>query len=323
MRNRLPALLTIVIGVVLIVVSFLPNNLFKVGTDFEQLIDDFRPALQEDAIAQARQDIAGLDAVSQEFPTKVLPALADALQQTPEQVGQFVSSQFPKVAAGMQALPQLVPQFSGLIDSLDSNRALFNSADEIPTKNLPAQTVPWSIFGVGLVAVLLGLYMFISRRTAGWIAVAVGVVLVVAAFVMSLPGKSSDADQLNENLEPIYTQATVDGAAQGLTIVGDMATEMQDTMLPALAQQLNLTQEQVQQFLGQFPATAQALQTFPEALGRFQTLTAIFANNLDNYDTLKPVRFVPIIWLFIACGAALALVGGWAALTKPAVGTAA
>ena len=44
------------------------------------------------------------------------------------------------------------------------------------------------------------------------------------------------------------------------------------------------------------PTTAQALQTLPDALGRFGGLVEAFDANLDNYETIKPVAFSPIIW---------------------------
>jgi hypothetical protein len=76
---------------------------------------------------------------------------------------------------------------------------------------------------------------------------------------------------------------------------------MQTEMLPALAEQLGMSGDQLNAFLGEnFPATAQALATLPDALGRFGGLVGNFENNLDNYETLKPVGFSSIIWtLFI------------------------
>ena len=44
-------------------------------------------------------------------------------------------------------------------------------------------------------------------------------------------------------------------------------------------------------------------------MGRFQQLVDTFDANLDNYETLKPVKFVPIIWIFII-GGFLIIVGG-------------
>ncbi len=73
---------------------------------------------------------------------------------------------------------------------------------------------------------------------------------------------------------------------------------------------LGMDMDSLNQFLGaNFPATAQALQTFPDSMGRFDQLVTTFDANLDNYATLNPVKFVPIIWIFII-GGFLIIVGG-------------
>jgi hypothetical protein len=59
-----------------------------------------------------------------------------------------------------------------------------------------------------------------------------------------------------------------------------------------------------------FPATSAALQGLPQSLGRFQDLVKRFDGRLSDYNTLKPVSFVPIVWFMIGGGAALFLLGG-------------
>jgi hypothetical protein len=82
-----------------------------------------------------------------------------------------------------------------------------------------------------------------------------------------------------------------------------MGTQMQTKMLPALAGQLGMDGDQLNAFLGEnFPSTAQALATLPEVLGRFDGLVGNFENNLDNYETLKPVNFSNIIWTLFLGG---------------------
>jgi hypothetical protein len=298
-------------GVVFIVVT-LTQNLFAVGTAFEEMIGDFRPALQDDAIATYRSDIAGLGAVAEEFQTAVLPGLAQALQQTPEDLGTMLNAQFPAVAAGMAMLPEAGPQFEGLIDTLASQQSNFASADAIPTKNLPAQTVPWGFTIIGVLAIGLGVWMVLKgTRLTAILALVLGALIVIGSFVLSLPGKSADADDLNEALEPVYTVETVNGAEGALQVIGAMGEEMQGTMLPALGQMLQMDQATLNQFFGEhFPAIAQAMQTFPETMDRFDGLVTTFADNLDNYDTLKPVKFTPIIWTFIIGGFVILLGGG-------------
>jgi hypothetical protein len=310
--NRAIAVLVMLVGAGLVVIT-LVSNLFAVGPAFENLIVDFRPALTQSSIDTARADIAGLASVQQEFTTKLAPALSQQLKMTPTQFNDFVAQKFPAVAAGMGALPVAVPTFNGLINTLDKQRPLFQTADAIPTKNLPATTVPWVMFGAGFIVFLIGLLMLRSPKAAGAAAIVVGLLLLVAPVALSLPAKAADADQLNANLKPVYTQALVTNATGALQTIGAMGNEMQTTMLPALATQLKMTPQQLQTFLASnFPATAQALQTMPASMQRFNELVKVFDKNLANYNTLKPVGLARLILILMVAGG---LVAGLGALT--------
>ncbi|HEY5179558.1 MAG TPA: hypothetical protein VIJ07_07270 [Dermatophilaceae bacterium] len=307
--SKVAAVLVMLVGAGLVATTLI-SNLFAVGPAFENLITDFRPALTQQSIDTAHADIAGLAAVQTEFSTKLVPALSQQLKMTPDQFNGFVSQNFPKVAAGMGALPTAIPTFDGLINTLDKQRPLFASADAIPTKSLPATTVPWALLGAGVLVFLIGLAALRSPKAGGAAALVVGLVLLVVPMVLSLPGKAADADQLNANLKPIYTRALVDNAKGALGTIGAMGAEMQTTMLPALATQLKMTPEQLQTFLGtNFPATAKALQTMPATMERFNGLVKVFDNNLGNYETLKPVGLARLILILMVSGGLVAVLG--------------
>jgi len=311
--SKAVAAVVMVIGAGLVAITLI-SNLFAVGPAFENLITDFRPALTQSSIDTARTDIAGLSAVQTEFTTKLAPALSQQLKMTSTQFDGFISQNFPAVAAGMSALPSVVPTFNGLINTLDQQRPLFASADAIPTKSLPATTVPWAMFGAGLLVFLIGFLMLRSPIAGGATAIVVGLLLLVVPIVLSLPTKAADADKLNANLKPVYTQALVTNATGALATVGAMGNEMQTKMLPALATQLKMTPAELQTFLGtNFPATAQALQTMPASMGRFNGLVKIFDKNLANYNTLKPVGLAKLIWTLMIAGG---LVAGLGVLTS-------
>lgn len=314
--RRVSGGIVIIVGVVFLVVTMV-NNLFQVGPAFEEMIDDFRPILTDESLDTARADIATLEAAGTEFSTAVAPGMAQALGMTPEEFGGLMQTQFPAVAQGMEALPEITATFSGLIDTLDSQQELFASADEIPTKDLPATTVPWITAISGVLAIAAGVMLFKPGRLWAILAVVLGAGLLVSTFALSLPQKAADADELNANLEPIYTQELIDGANASLATIAAMGEQMQTEMLPALATRLGMTGDELNAFMGaNFPATAAAMQSMPESLPRFEAFVGIFDTNLENYETIKPVSFSPIIWMIVVGGAVILLAGGYCLVTK-------
>lgn len=310
MSRRLPAFGILAIGVIVLIVLFV-NNLFTVGTAFEELTDEFRPIMTDESIATAQADVAGLGAVAEEFQTQVAPAVAEAMQMSPEDLNTFLGTNFPAVAAGVAALPEVVPQFTGVVNLLAEQQSNFEQADEIPTSNLPASTVPWIILLIGIGAIVVAILMLGNTRHAWLIATGFGVVVVALSLLLSFLPKSSAADDMNEALKPVYNQELVAGSAQALGVVGAMGQQMQEEMLPALGQQLGMDQQQMAGFLSQFPATEAALGGLGDSLGRFQTMVTAFDSQLDNYDTIKGTSLYPIALVVLIAGLLIIVCGIW------------
>ena len=311
-QRKVAGVIVALVGVVFLG-SVIVNDLFSVGPAFERMSDGFRPAMQPEPIAALKQDLAGLQAVSDEFGTTAVPTISQALQMTPEDFMTFMGTEFPDVATGVEQLPAIVSSFEGVIGTLEAEQERFADADAIPTSSLPATTVPWGLAVAGVLLLVIGGVMVLRPGKAIAIAaVIVGALLVAAPLLMSLPGKAASADTMNENLEPVYTAEMLEGATQSLTVVGAMGTQMTQEMLPALGQQLGMDEAALQSFLQEnLPAMAGAMAAMPDAMGRFSQTVETFQAHLDDYDTLKPVAFVPIVWTMIIGGAVALLAGLW------------
>jgi hypothetical protein len=308
--HRVAAGLLVLIGGGFVAVT-LAANLFHVGPAFDRLTDDFRPVMTQQALQTDRQDIAALDAANTEIQNKMLPALAQQLGMTPAQFSTMMAEQYPDVTAGLAAVPQITPSFSSLVTTLDEQRPYFKAADAIPTTSVPATSVPWSLFVVGMLTAGLGVWVWFKPRGSAVAVTMVGAALIAVPLILSMPHKASYADTMNGNLKPVYTQQLITQANSSLTTLSAMGTEMQQRMLPDLATQLNMTPKQLNTFMTQnFPQTSAALAGLPQSLGRFQDLVATFDGRLSDYNTLKPVSFVPIVWFMIGGGGALFLLGG-------------
>lgn len=316
MQKRLAAAGVALVGVVVIVVAF-ANSLFSVAPAFEDLTDGFRDnVMTDEAIAQAKQDIGALAAVNDEFPS-VVAGLAGVFGTDAAGFQGMMGSQFPAVAAGVEALPTIVDEFNGVIGLIDSQQANFQSADEIPTSSAPATTLPWIILGIGIAALAVGVWMFGGGRTAAYVAVVLGAVVVASSLLLGLLGKSGDADDMNDAFRPVYTEQLVTQSAGALQVVGAMGEELQTAVIPAVAAQMQMSGEDTVAFIGeQFPATGAALQALPDAMGRFQGLVGAFDSELDNYNDIKDTALGPIALIVLLAGVAVLVLGTWGVIAS-------
>jgi hypothetical protein len=301
MSKRLPAFGVLAIGVIVLVVLF-NTSLFGVGSAFEELTDEFRPLMTDEAISAAAGDVAGLGDVAEEFETDLAPAVASALGMSPDELDTFLGTNFPAVAAGVEALPNIVSELSGVVGLLGEQQDNFASADQIPTSFLPANTVPWIILLIGIGAVLVAILMLGDTSKPWLIAALFGVVVIALSLRLSFLPKSTAADDMNAALKPVYTEQLVADSGQALGVVGAMGQQMKEDLLPALGQQLNMTEQQMDEFLRQFPATAAALDGLDDSLERFQTMVTAFDGQLDNYDTIKETALYPIALMVLVAG---------------------
>lgn len=308
--HKVAAGLLVAIGAAFVAIT-VAANLFSVGPAFDRLTNDFRPQMTQQAIQTDRQDIAALSGASNEIQNRMLPALAQQMGVAPAQFSASLATQYPAVMKGLTAIPQVTPMFDSLVTTLDEQRPYFAAADSIPTASIPATSVPWSLFAVGLVSIGLGCWVWSRPRGAAIAVTLVGALLVAVPLALSLPHKASYADTLNTNLKPVYTQEMITQADSALATLSAMGTEMQTKMLPALATQLHMTPAQLGTFFAaNFPTTNATLAGMPASMGRFQTMVGAFSNRLDDYNTMKPVTLAPIVWFLIGGGASLFLLGG-------------
>jgi hypothetical protein len=128
---------------------------------------------------------------------------------------------------------------------------------------------------------------------------------------MSLPSKADAADTMNSNFKPVYTAEFVGKAQQSLAAMKAMGAELQTKLLPDLAVQMQMSPDQLQGYLqANFPTMAAGMAAMPAAFARFDNLVNAFDASLDNYDTLRPVKLVPIVWATIVAGLLVAGTAG-------------
>jgi hypothetical protein len=314
MQKRIESAVVILLGAGLIALALL-TQLFTRAPAFEELTDDFRPVMTNESIATMRSDLEGMGAMTTEIRTAMLPDIAAALQMEPEAMSAYLEESFPATARGMEQVPGIVDQFMGMNNTLSLQRENFEAADAIPTASLPATVFPWGLAAIGAVTVLVGILMLRTARIGSYVALALGILMIGGAILMSWPSKTSKADDMNLALRNVMTTEQVVGAQGALAVVTDMGTEMREQMLPTLATNMGMTESEMAAYItGNYPAVGAMFEAMDDVQTRFDGLVVTMSANLDNYDTIKPLSMEPINWFFIAAGVLIAFAGGLALL---------
>jgi hypothetical protein len=152
------------------------------------------------------------------------------------------------------------------------------------------------------------------NRKLLWAVLAVGLALVIAPLVLSLPTKASAGERMMNQFQPIMQPSsvatTVDYYDNVFTKLRPVALAFnQNTidrfqnyrrglvgvqketplMMAALAQQLGMTPTQFRQFLQQhYPATAQLFQALPQMSTDFSGMVGLMSQNAQVFKRVPP-----------------------------------
>ena len=160
----------LIIGIALIVMPFAMSMPSKAGAG-QDMLDNFRPIMQPDNVTKTadyyNNTFVNLRPVAQAGPQlateapQLIAALAQQLKMTPEQVQQFLGSQFPAMAGLLGGLPQLQPIFANvpsgldhykpLVDVMQANVTNYQKVDSLPSFKL----FTWFFVIPGILLVLL------------------------------------------------------------------------------------------------------------------------------------------------------------------------
>lgn len=315
MRSRLPGVVVLVSGMVLIVAS-LTTGLFSAGPAIESLTDDFRSSFTSEAISTARRDLAQLEAAHAELQVKGAAVLAAPLGTTSEQFLPFLQERYREVAAGIAALPGITKNFGGLVDLMDRSRMDFARADAVPSKSLPATTAPWVFFSSGVLFATLGA-LLARRPSAGLVVgtIAASALVLLSALALSLPEKADATDRLVADTKVVFTADQADSARRALETIGGMGTQLQTEVVPAVASRLGVNPGQAVERLGtDLPAVVTALNGLDESRSRFEAMVDRLSRNLGTYRRAARPDLSTLVRLQVATSV-VSLAVGLVALT--------
>ena len=160
-------------------------------------------------------------------------------------------------------------------------------------------------------------------RKVLWIVAVLGVVMIAAPFALGLPSKADHGQQMLDNFHPLMAQANVDKTAAYYNdvfvplgkVVPAMSSEnvakfnayldgikgMQTDsakLVPGLAQALNMTPAQVQQFLEtNYPAMSAMLAGLPQMEADFGNLLGMMSSNVGIFQQVPAglAHYAPLV----------------------------
>lgn len=287
LRRRPPAVALVVLGIVLVLGPIVGGLFSKVAAG-EQLLDEFAPHLEVDALARYDDDLALLRAGA-----AGLDGIYAAGTVTD---GQFAGiDQYRRDAAA--------------IDARASNLLAQVRAAEPDYRRVAGiggfERVPFLVVLAGVVAIYGGCLLLGAGRgraqAGAAIVVLVGVALLAYPFLSDLPNGTRAGSRMLDALEPIMSADEVRQLQLDFVVLVQAVGEL-DTSFPDLAP------------TGPPAAAVDALvAAWPTVSSDFAELVGTINDNLDNYDALEDldgltsslgVAGLPALpWLLVGIGA--------------------
>lgn len=178
-----------------------------------------------------------------------------------------------------------------------------------------------------------------AKRVSLYVVFVVGVVWVLATFVLGLWGKTAAADRLTGDLKPAFSTSGIKQSGADAATVDAFAAELNQKTIPFLADQLGMSQPELEAYLSKnFPAVGKLLgdkandgSTFADqksylvhASNYLDQVTSAIRSNKSNFNDSSdiPSSWLPtkaVAWLFLALGI-VTLALGAIALRDPNIG---
>jgi len=149
-----------------------------------------------------------------------------------------------------------------------------------------------------------------GNKFISWIILLVGVALIAAPFGYQMFDRAAAGADMMRAFEPVLTRPNVTTFQGHMQTFAGMKDDM-NKMIPALAQKMGITQDQMNQMLGQqFSGVANGIKQMDKMGQDFNTVITVMDQNVENFQKADqlPMRTMP--WFFIVAGGVLVVLAG-------------
>lgn len=266
------------------------------------MIDDFRPYMTAEEIADFREYLDEIGAANQSSIDQLRPAL--------EESGGLGGPQYEARLNGVATLNRtwsdIDADMTDLLDRMEGNLDNYAAVDALP----PFAMFPWFFVVPGLVIAGVAATVLWSQRKGRpvrgrvWLLVGCGLAVALAPVAFQMFGRAPEGRDMIDSFRPMMTRERVQ-AVQGYFVTMGVAEGQFRTVALPLADQTGID-------TGSLDAIGKFSEDWPSIVADFNPMVATMSDNVDNFaavDALPSFALFP--WFFLVPGL---LVAGCAAL---------
>ena len=156
--SKILSVIILVVGLGLIAAPF-GYQMFDRAPAGANMMSAFEPVLTRANVTTFQGHMQTFAGMKSDI-NKMIPALAQQMKITPDQMNQMIGKQFPGIANGVKQMDKMGQDFNTVITVMDQNVDNFQKADK-----LPMSTMPWFfVIAGGALVVLSGAQLLIPGK---------------------------------------------------------------------------------------------------------------------------------------------------------------
>lgn len=257
-----------------------------------QMIDEFRPYMTAEKIAQLQGYMAEIDLAEAEVRGGIRPAIAARVGGDRQFDGAYpATAEFSKKWRG------IFTDMSEMLLTMDDSRDNFAAVDALP----PFSLFPWFFVLPGVAIGAFGLSAVLTRRRGlRWLLVAAGLGLIAAPAVFQMFSRAPLGGDMINDFRPIMSPEKVVTIQGYFLVIGAGEGELRTEAVPLLKDGLSLTDGE---YARRFPSLSQFIAHWPRISADMAPMIGAMSDNVDNFaaiDALPPFPLFP--WFFVAPG---------------------
>ena len=177
--------------------------------------------------------------------------------------------------------------------------------------DVPLTVGPWVFIGLGVAFIIAGVVQLTGARSSLVVALLLGIAVAIAPLAVSFPQKASDGDHVAEVARIGLSQQGADKAQHAMVVLDAMFAEIENELLPAVAQRLQLTDAALRQLIAtDFPKVSRGLARWSEIQPKGHSLADKQTASVGDFAEADKIPYTTLPWLLVGSGGVLAGMAG-------------